>query len=167
MSPYWGNMFLAIDKRSGEEQEWTPPFPTVEEEKNGYWNSWADGIFLRKAEKTEEAVYRYNYGMERNLYDINIETGDYKEIPIAYDTEELRRHDPGFCENSDWFSYCCQENAFCTLSAFLDGTLSGAPFDRERQLAAFATITANMDGTCGEKVFQAVSQSINDKGESI
>lgn len=168
VSPYWGNMFLAIDKKSGEISQWQPPFPVVDETKNGYWNAWAEAVFLRPIQTTKEGVtYRLFYYPERKLYDVNPDTGAYREIPIVFQKEELRAHEAGFCENSDWLQYCCVENALCSLKDLLDGTLCGKPFDRERQLASYASITANMDGTCGEKVHRTVCQRLAAEGECV
>lgn len=168
VSPYWGNMFLAIDKESGAVSEWKPPFPVVDEAKNGYWYAWAEAVFLRPLQITKEGViYRIFYYPERKLYDVNLDTGAYREIPIVFQEEELRAHEAGFCENSDWLQYCCMENSFCTLKDLLDGSLCGAPFDRERQLVSYASITANMDGTCGEKVHQTVYQKLRTEGECV
>ena len=157
LSPYWGNMFLEIDKESGEIRAWNPPFPVEENGKNGYWYCWAVATFLQQVETSEdENVYRLFYYPERKLYEMNLETGACREIPIVFDKEEVRSHEAGYCENSDWLQYCCVENAFCSLKHLMDGTLSGAPFDRDRQLAAYAKITANVDGTCGEKIHQTI-----------
>lgn len=157
LSPYWGNMFLEIDKESGEIRAWNPPFPVEENGKNGYWYSWAVATFLQQVETAEgENVYRLFYYPERKLYEINLDTGDCREISIVFDKEEVRSHEAGYCENSEWLQYCCVENAFCSLKDLLDGTISGALFDRHRQLAAYAKITANVDGTCGEKIHQTI-----------
>ena len=80
----------------------------------------------------------------------------YEEIPIEFDLEEVRRHEPGFREDSQWLMYACQENAFNSLTNFLDGRITGDPFDKERQIQAFSAIAANPDGSSGEKIYQFV-----------
>ena len=37
ISPAWGNMFLRLNKETGEIKEWIPPIPLLKEEKNGYY----------------------------------------------------------------------------------------------------------------------------------
>lgn len=162
ISPYWGNMFLKLDKKTGKFSEWDPPFPTPEQGKNGYWYTWAVGTFLGKVDKGKENdTYRYFSYPERKLYDVNIDKGTSTEIPIFFDGDEVRNHEKGFCENSDWMQYCCIENAFCSLEDLLDGNLPGTPFDRERQLAAYAKITANVDGTCGDRIHETICRKWN------
>ena len=41
-----------------------------------------------------------------------------------------------------------------TLKDFLDGTITGATFDNEKQLEAFGYIAENSDGSCGQKVYE-------------
>lgn len=168
LAPYWGNMFLEIDKASGEIRVWHPPFPVEENGKNGYWYSWAEAMFLQPVGTAEgDYVYRMFYYPKRKLYEINLDTGACQEIPIVFDGEEVQSHEKGYCENSDWLQYCCMENAFCSLKDLLDGTLSGAPFDRKRQLAAYAKITANVDGTCGERIHQTICGIDKNWGENL
>ena len=61
---------------------------------------------------------------------------------------------------SDWLSYACEENAFNSLSDFLDGTITGNEFDKERQIRAYGKIAANSDGTSGEKIYQFVREKL-------
>lgn len=93
---------------------------------------------------------------DRKLYEIDLSKGESREIPIVYDKEQLKKHEPGFCENSKWLQYVCMENAFNSLRNFLDGKIAGAHFDREKQIEAYGAITANHDGTCGEKIHRFV-----------
>lgn len=158
VSPYWGNMFLSINKKTGEVKEWKPPFSITYELRNGYWNSGYAGKFLRKTDSLGEGSFRFFNYAERELFDVNIRTGEYREIPIIFQEEELRKHAAGFSEVSDWLPYGCMENAFCTLNDFLNDELCGDPFDKNRQIAAHKKITQNMDGTSGEKIYQIVCQ---------
>lgn len=192
LSPCWGNMFLRLDKESGAIQEWEPPFPVPNQEKNGYFIGGAMGSFLpycptggenaeRKAlaermtlaerafpgqsedsgeddneNRKEQWDCRCFTTLDRKLYDVRLETGEYREVAISFDVKGLQDHTPGFCEQSDWLQYACEENAFNSLEDFLDGNISGAAFDRERQLRDYRKIAANNDGTCGEKVHRFV-----------
>ena len=91
---------------------------------------------------------------------MDLETGESKEIEIDFQLEQLEEHEPGFCEVSDWLSYACEENAFNSLSDFLDGTITGNRFDKERQIRAYEQIAANSDGTSGEKIYQFVREKL-------
>ncbi|MCI9142615.1 MAG: hypothetical protein HFH87_08345 [Lachnospiraceae bacterium] len=193
-SPCWGNMFIRLDRETGELRKWEPFFPVLEKEKNEYFIFGSPGYFLpggagkcmgvgthteyagdmeytvHERKKSEQTVwpggeakesggnwpYRWFSAFDRRLYDINPDTGEYREVDIVFDKEELQVHADGFCEGSDWMQYACEENAFQTLEDFLDGKLKGAPFDRERQLRAYEKIAANNDGTCGEKLHRFV-----------
>lgn len=160
VSPYWGNMFLCLDKETGQVKQWDPPFGFAEE-KNGYFASGIEGVFLRKtSEQADDPFYRYFSMPDRKLYDVNPMTGEYQEIALTFDTAELRAHESGFCEISEWLQYGCLENAFNSLEDFLDGNLCGSPFDRERQIRAYEDIAANPDGTCGEKIHRYMMEHL-------
>lgn len=162
LSPYWGNMFLRLDRETGEMREWKPPFPVLDQEKNGYFVAGARGSFLpyRPAGDDIGANCRYFSAFDHKLYDVNPEAGAYREVAVCFDTEELRAQNAGFWEQSEWLQYACAENAFNSLTDFLDGNVTGAAFDRERQLRAYEKIAANYDGTCGEKVHRYVRDQL-------
>lgn len=164
VSPYWGNMFLMIDRESGKVQEWVPPFPISYEDKNGYWHSVYVGKFLRKTNSLGAGTVRYYDYVGRKLFDVNINTNEYRDISILFSESELRKHESGFSENSEWLPYACMENVFCTLDDFLDGKLCGNGFDKDKQIAAHKKITENMDGTCGKEIYHTVCQKLG-KGE--
>ncbi len=88
---------------------------------------------------------------------VGIGAAAWKEVDVVFDVEELRRHEPGFAENSEWMRYCCMENSFNSLKDFIEGNITGNQFDKERQLAAFAEINASVDGDCGGKVYRHVA----------
>lgn len=160
LPPMWGNMFVSIDMKTGTAREWIPPFPVSWEERNCYFTSKSVGMFLGKTDTLGAGTFRFFYVVERKLYDINLQTMDYKEIELVFDKEELLRHEPGFGRNSDWLKYGCDEKALYTLRDFLDGTNKGQPFDREKQIQAFGEITANIDGTSGRKIHQFVCAKV-------
>lgn len=155
LSPQWGNMFLRLDAETGEMEEWTPPFPVPEKEKNPYFIAGGRGGFLRSG----DGGYRYFSSLDRKLYDVDLETSACREVEVSFRREELWKNAAGFCEESEWMQYACVENAFNSLADLLDGNISGQPFDRDRQLRAYGKIAANNDGTCGEKVHRFVCDS--------
>ena len=157
LSPFWGNMCVRVDRETGEMQEWKPAFPVPEKERNGYFVLGVRGVFLPG---TEKGMWHYFSAFDRKLYDVNPDTGEYQEIAVGFDEEELLEHTAGFSEGSDWMQYACEENAFHSLEDLLDGNISGNAFDRERQLRAYEKIAANNDGTCGKKVHEFVCRSL-------
>lgn len=150
--PNWGNMFVCLDKDTGKFSQWTPPFDFPEEEKNGYYNTWTRGYFVRRTDTLGEDTWRFFSVADAQLYDVNLRTGDYVTIPIIFDKKELEAQASGFGEVSEWLRYGMEENSFHSLRDFLDGTLVGSPFDRAAQIHAYSQIAANSDGTCGERV---------------
>ena len=164
-------------------REWKPPFPALDREKNGYFLAGAKGNFLpyyaiggsggNGAAPMGSPLHcepedgsgtgmgtqwdcRYFSVLDRKFYDVRLETGECREVSVDFDTKELRAQTDGFWEQSEWLQYACKEDAFNCLTDFLDGNVSGAAFDRERQLRAYEKIAANYDGTCGEKVHRFV-----------
>lgn len=160
ISPTWGNMYLTLDRETGGMEKWNPPLPFKNRGKNGYFIAGGMGSFLITHPQQGKADCRIWYAPERKLYDINIETKAYKEVEIEFDYEELREHEPGFMEESEWMQYCLGENAFNSLKDLLDDNITGTPFDRERQLRAFSKINANTEGTCGRNVYNFVKGKI-------
>ncbi len=149
--PQWANMFVRLNKRTGEMSEWKPPMELPVRWENEYFLSREKSYFLRPSWECNENEYLLFSIFDRKLYFINMETEEFKEIPVKFSQEELKKHEPGFHENSEWLQYACEENAFNTLTDFVNGTLIGDAFDKERQLRAYCEIAANSDGTCGEK----------------
>lgn len=156
LSPMWGNMFVRLERNTGKMEEWIPPFPVPSKEKNGYYISYSKGSFIEHKNEAGEYCFTYYSGIDRKLYTVKPGENACREIPILFDREELKAHEPGFCEESDWLQYAVVENAFNSLQDFLDGKITGGFFDRERQVKAFGTIAANYDGTSGEKIHRYV-----------
>lgn len=156
LPPSWGNMFVSIDIKTGKAEEWKAPFSVLQSEKNGYFPINGIGYFMYRTDTMGEDTYRFFYEPERKIYDINLKNRKYREVEIRFNEEELRDHEPGFSENSEWLAYSASENAFYSLPDFLDGKVVGSAFGRERQLTAYQKIIVNSDGSCGQKVHQAI-----------
>lgn len=162
LSPLWGNMFVRMERSTGKMEEWIPPFPVPAEVQSCYCSDDSRGNFILHTDEAGRWLnYHYVSYYDRTLYEVELGKGTYKEIPVIYDREELEAHEPGFCESSDWILYGAYEGAFNSLGDFLDGTMSGAPFDKERQLKAFESVTANHDGTCGENIHRYVADRLS------
>lgn len=158
ISPCWGNMYLLLDRETGAVQEWETPIPFIYQGKNDYFPIGSMGGFVSIPEQQKNAEYKIWYAPERRLFKMNIATREYQEMEIVFDYEELKEHEAGFMETSENLQYSLGENAFNSLENLLDGQITGKPFDRERQLRAFSRINANLEGTCGEKVFRFVAE---------
>lgn len=157
LPPYWGNMYLRLNKESGKIEEWTPPFPVAQEEKNCYYLPVIGRAeFLNGTNRQEKSIHSLFSRLDKKLYEVDLEHNRYTEINIEFDIEELRSHHPGFYKYSEWLQYACREDTFYSLKDFLDGTIIGASFEQERQLRAYSSIIANGDGTCGEKIHEFI-----------
>lgn len=167
LSPCWANMYIRLDKNSGEMVEWKPPFEEPEAIKSDYYLSWAKSGFVRPTGKSKGSEWLLFSCYDRKLYAVDLETNDYREIEVGFDLEELRENEPGFWEDSQWLMYACEENAFNSLEDFLDGNITGNAFDRERQMRAFCGIAANHDGTSGEKIYEFVKGKLQERQEEL
>lgn len=158
ISPQWGNMYLTLDRETGRMEEWKPPIREKLEirGKNGYFTTNGMGGFRITYPQVGKADCQIWYAPERRLYDVNLKTGEYREVKISFDYDELKEHEPGFMEESEWMQYCMAENAFNSLENLLDGNITGHSFDQERQIQAYGKINANVDGTCGEEIHRFV-----------
>ncbi len=160
LPPCWGNMYVRLNTESGKAEKWIPPFPVAEKEKNGYYAPRPRADFLTGADASGDEGCRLFSSVDRKLYKVDLERGNATELPMEFDAEELRAHEAGFCEDSEWLQYACDENAFNSLRDFLDKRITGAAFDREKQLQAFGRIAVNGDGTCGRKLHEFIKSRL-------
>ncbi len=160
ISPYWGNIFLALDRETGKTEEWKPPIAFTNRGKNGYFLAGGIGSFIKSNLQYSKSDCRIWYSPERKIYSINIDTKEYEEEELDFDYGDLKEHEPGFMEDSEWMQYCLNEGVFNSLENLLDHNITGNPFDKKRQLKAFSKINANTDGTCGINVYNFVKGKI-------
>lgn len=156
LSPHWGNMYLSLDRETGEMKKWEPPMPLEYAGRNGYFLSWGQSGFMIPLSQRGSAECMIWETPGRKLFDVNIDTKEYQEVPITYDYDDVIKQEPGFAEESEWMQYCLKESAFNSLKDLLDDSITGNLFDKERQLKAFAKINANTNGTCGRNVYEFV-----------
>lgn len=161
-APIWGEKFIEIDKNTDEIYEWKPDFPIVREMQNDYFMSWQRASFIRTVEESDKKEYLLYSDWDRKLYRVNLETQESVEIDISFDMSELSAREPGFSECSQWLQYACEENALNSLSDFLNSTIKGEEFSKERQIRAFGTIAENHDGTCGKHIYQFVKNRMEE-----
>ncbi len=160
ISPIRGNMYLSLNRETGRMEEWKPPLDFKIRGKNGYFMAEGMGGFTITYPQLGKANCRIWYAPERRLYDINIDTKECKEVDIEFNYEDMVECEPGFMEESEWVQYCLYENALNSLKNFLDGSITGNRFDRERQISAFSKINVDTDGTCGANVHRLVCEKL-------
>lgn len=153
----WGNMDIKLDMETGVFSQWDVPIPNKENmetaSKEYFYTTGKYGLIWSIEEKNR---YKLFYHSERKLYDFDIEKNELDEIEIKFNIDELKQHEDGFNDSSQWLKYCCCENAFNSLKDFLDGNIMGGTFDREKQLTSYGEIAANNDGSCGRKVHEFI-----------
>lgn len=160
ISPNWGNMYLTIDRETGKMAEWKSPVGVTARGKNGYFLAGCTGGFIVSIQQRGNARCKLWHVPDRKLYEINIDTKEYREIEVDFDYEELKAHEPGFADESEWRRYCLNESAFNTLKDFLDDRITGNGFDKQRQIDSYAKINADSTGTCGKKIHDFLKANI-------
>lgn len=157
----WGNMDIKLDTETGVFSRWDLPVPNEEEMEAAskeYFYTMGKCILIGSIEEKEK--YKLFYYPERKLYDFDIEKNELKEIEIKFNVDELKQHEDGFNDYSQWMKYCCCEGAFNSLKDFLDGNITGRQFDRKKQVKSYGEIAANNDGSCGQKVHEFIKNTL-------
>lgn len=162
IAPYWANMHLCLDKKTGKMTEWKPPFEVVQREKNEYFYATGRGAYLPPDEQQAADVWIYFSVLDRKLYEMDFASGTCKELFISFDERELKEHAPAFHKESQWIAYACVESAFHALPDVLKGELT--KHDREEQIHTYDDIAANHDGTCGQKIHDYICRHIKGEG---
>lgn len=160
LPPSWGNLYLKLNQKTGEMTEWEPPFEQPKHAKNGYYMKGGKCYFYRPEGQTEGPLVHAFSLMDSKLYELNLRTKEYQKIEVKFSREELQSHEAGFGEYSEWMRYACLENAFNSLSDFLNDNITGGAFDAERQIRAFGEIASNHDGTSGDKIYEFVQKKL-------
>lgn len=156
----WGNMDIKLDTETGVFSKWDVPILGRKDTKiipKEYFRTTGTYGFVWSLEEKDR--YKLYYYPERKLYDFDIEKEKLNEIKIKFSLEELKQHEDGFNDCSQWLKYCCCENAFNSLKDFLDGNITGKQFDREKQIKSYEEIAASNDGSCGQKVHAFINNS--------
>ena len=156
----WGNMDIKLDIETGEFSKWDVAIPNREymeiASKEYFYTTGKYSLVWSIDEKDRYKLYYYP---ERKLYNFDIEKNELKEIDIKFNLDELKQHEDGFNDCSQWLKYCCCENAFNSLKDFLDGNITGKQFNREKQIRSYGEIAANNDGSCGQKVHEFIRET--------
>ncbi len=157
ISPCWGNMHLSLDKSTGELKEWKLPMKCNDGKVDENSPKFVMGSFLGRVSQWGKSNQMW-YACNKRLYDINIDTKEYKEIEIEFDYEDLKAHEPGFASELNTMPYCLKESQFNSLSNFLAGDIAGEEFDSKLQLEYFLKINANITGSCGMNIHSFIKE---------
>ena len=158
--PFWGNMFVRLDKKTGRMQEWKTPFEIPHKINNCYINYTRFGIINYSYDKSD--IFFWNFSNVQ-CYKFNLKSKTFDKINITFNLEELKKHANGFKARSEWEPYGCYEGIFQTLRKLLDGELLGEKYEKEKQIETYKKFNASMDGKAGEKIYQFVKQKLGEK----
>ena len=110
----------------------------------------------------DETLYYLFVNTNRKLYQVDLEKNIYHEIKIDFDIKELWKYCHGFTGIAEYLQYACMEDAFHTLSDFLEGNIRGDIFSSEHELEAYRQIVADCDGTCGDNVYRIIRKKLSE-----
>lgn len=161
LAPAYGNMFVRLDSETGKVEKWEIELDCSLKDMAGYKYTGVVGFFYRQ---TKRGKCLFFHSVSRRLYEMDFVEMVANEIPISFDSDDLSKHPAGFAELSEWSRYGCEESAFNTLEDLINGDIHGEQFDRERELAAYGEIAANIDGTSGEKIHEYALHLLAVKG---
>lgn len=153
LAPYWGNMFVKVEKESGKTSPWEIMSGIVDASECKNIKVTYAGKFIGKAMQNR---YLYFDEIRKKMYELDVWSGEKSEIEILYNEEEWKDCEPGFSCYSQWLRYCAVENASHTLADFLNGKKCGNMFDREKQIESFRAVSAGGDGRAGERIYYFV-----------
>lgn len=171
--PGQANIMLEIDKKTLEITKCPIDFKEhIREPQAGYFDN-RYGQFRASFYENLEQYYKKDLLKEEIkvataadgcLLHIDLNTYQYTESFLKLDKQEASEHisvDKAFERFSMDIPYACTESAYVGLEDFIDGLVQEKlSSNREEQLAAYHEVAANLDGTCGEKVHQAIMRSL-------
>lgn len=161
LPPAWGNCYLCLDKNLGEVKLWESPIEEQKKKMSNYYPNVGKAAAFFQLEENEEVGWRQLFTYyDKMLYDLNLLTGEWNERPIAFLPKDKQKMVVGFGRISEWGMYAAVEDVFQTLSDLLNGVLPGKAFNVEQARKEFETITANNDGTCGEKIYAFIRDKV-------
>lgn len=152
LAPYWGNMFVELDVQTGEMKEWKPKKELMYRGVNGYHLTGVMGSSIYHDPPRMDGIYRFWYAAQRSLQEIDIRTGEMKDLVLEFDLDDAKARVPGFSSDSEWLQYGCMESAFNSLKDLLDDTITGNAFEKEKALQAYYQVNTSIHGECGERV---------------
>ncbi len=155
LSPLDSNMFISLDINTGTMEEWVKPWDKtnngVVEVQSTYFNSIMKYVFL---EELAENIFKIYNAKNGKIYEVNLITNEFTEKMIGFKREQIDETEIGFGKSTIGLPYSCRESALNSLENFLNDSLTGNQFNKEKQLTEFRKIAANSDGSCGSKIHQ-------------
>ena len=156
-APVFTNVMLKVNKRTGEMSRLIPEFwekATVA--CNGYHPKIHQAYcFAKKLNEKQIAIQRTYDGA---LAVVDVETEEYTVHHPRYTEEtmhELLDGQDGFEKLQTYYAFCRREGRLFSLDGFIDDLVNDRLEDvKVRQKEALSVAATNLDGTCGEKVYE-------------
>jgi hypothetical protein len=129
----------------------------------GIYN-WADRE-MRMNKQVHELWIRFS--ADGQTMHLDTDTMTYREFTTHADITELKSLltvSQAFGKQGEAAPYAAKESLFVSLPQFIDALVEGQlKNNREEQLDAYRAVNANMDGTCGQKVFDTICDILKKK----
>lgn len=156
-APCFTNVMLKLDKKTGEMTRLIPEFwERAIYACNGYHpRICAACCFAKKLDGTHLAVQRWYDGA---LAIVDVVTGEYTVRYPKYTPDTMRSMfdgQDGFEKWQTYYAFCRRESRLFSLEGFIDDLVNDRLEEvKPRQKEALSVVAANLDGTCGEKVYE-------------
>lgn len=156
-APVFTNVMLKVNKRTGEMSRLIPKFwEKVTEACNGYHPKIHGAYwFAKKLNEKQIAIQRMCDGA---LAAVDIETEEYIVHHPHYTEETMHKlldGQDGFEKLQTYYAFCRRESRLFSLEGFIDDLVNDRLEEvKVRQKEALSVAAANLDGTCGEKVYE-------------
>lgn len=119
---------------------------------------------VEKGKKHELTDFWIRFADDGSMMHIDLETNETYSIQPHLNLDEVAKHIPVadmFSRFSQDIPYAATENGYVPLDRFIDAFVAGELNNSaEEQIKAYSEIADNMDGTCGQKVFEAMRNII-------
>ncbi|MCI7791070.1 MAG: hypothetical protein MR531_09910 [Lachnospiraceae bacterium] len=156
-APCFTDAMIKFDKITGSFTRLIPQFwEHVSEPCNGYHpRIHAVCSFAKKLDDKRIAVQRTCDGALA-VVDVMIEEYSVHYPNFTEDTiHKIANGQDGFEKLQTYFAFCRRESRLFSFEGFMDDLVHGRLEDvKERQKKELASMAANLDGTCGEKVYE-------------
>ena len=169
LMPQLGNQILRIDRETLEisiyEMDWKDH---MREPQEGIFdNQWGCLRAVLIPDRTKVINQDFNEvylvtSADGCMLKLNLDTHQYTEVQTGFDIDDLKKLFP-IEELYEKFEIPIKsrEDMYHTLDDFIDAMAEGRinKFNNQ-QIQVYSQISANLDGTCGEKVHKAVKKSL-------
>lgn len=156
-TPVFSNVMLKVNKRTGEMSRLIPEFwEKVTEACNGYHPKIHGAYCFANKLNEKQIVIQRTYDAAVAIVDVEME--EYSVHYPKYTDETMHKlldGQDGFEKWQTYYSFCRRESRLFSLEGFIDDLVNDRLEDvKVRQKEALSVVAANLDGTCGEKVYE-------------